>query len=186
MNIQKIAIKELNPATYNPRQINEEDFEKLKKSLKEWDLVEPVVVNKDMTIIGGHQRVKAAIAMGWDEIDCNVVNLDKKAEKLLNLALNKITGEWNYELLYDLIIDLPNDELKLAGFEQEEIKKIKNLLASLNDDDISLENMEFEDKVRGAEFRVLLPQGHAAIDELREEIHKLKVSFPDCIIKEQL
>lgn len=55
-----------------------------------------------MTIIGGHQRVTVAAALGYTEVPCAIVEVSKTQEKALNIALNKISGEWNQELLADL------------------------------------------------------------------------------------
>lgn len=87
---------------------------KNKNSITEFGYVEPIIVNSDMTIIGGHQRATVLQTLGYDEIDCIVIEIDKTKEKALNIALNKITGEWNQELLADLIEDLQNQTLMLV------------------------------------------------------------------------
>ena len=112
----------LNPAEYNPREITEVEFEKLKNSLEEFGFVENVIINKDNQIIGGHMRVKAAIALGIELVPCLRVDLTKNKEKLLNLALNKISGRWDNEKLGVLITELANDkDIGLAGFESWEL-----------------------------------------------------------------
>ena len=58
MNIKKIQINKLKPATYNPRQISTKQYNDLKESIETFGLVDPIIVNNDMTIIGGHQRYK--------------------------------------------------------------------------------------------------------------------------------
>ncbi len=73
--------------------------------------MEPVIVNSDMTINRrGHQRATVLTDLGYEEIDCIVIDIDKQKEKALNIALNKITGEWNKELLADLIADLQDSD----------------------------------------------------------------------------
>lgn len=94
MEIQKIATKKLIPATYNPRKDlkpNDMEYQKIKKSILEFGFVSPLVVNKDMTVIGGHQRLKVLQELGFEEVECIIVNLDKTKEKALNIALNKIS-----------------------------------------------------------------------------------------------
>ena len=90
--------------------------------------MEPVIVNSDMTIIGGHQRVSVLSDLGYEEIDCIVIDIDKQKEKALNIALNKITGEWNKELLADLIADLQDSDFDVSftGFEPPEIEQLFN------------------------------------------------------------
>ena len=75
MKIEKIEISKLKPAKYNPRQISTKQYNYLKKSLSKFSLVEPIVVNKDMTIIGGHQRYKICKELKHTEIDCVVLDL---------------------------------------------------------------------------------------------------------------
>ena len=87
MNIQLIEIEKLKPAEYNPRKDlkpEDEEYQKIKKSLVEFGYVAPVIVNSDMTVIGGHQRLKVLQELGYKEIECNIVDLDKNKEKALN------------------------------------------------------------------------------------------------------
>lgn len=129
MNIQKINVEKLKPAEYNPRKDlkpEDEEYQKIKKSMIEFGYVEPVIINKDFTVIGGHQRLKVLQELGYTEIECNVVNLDKNKEKALNIALNKITGEWDNVKLEELLSELKesNYDLTSTGFDEKEIDKI--------------------------------------------------------------
>ena len=83
MEFQKLKIADLIPATYNPRKElkpGDKEYEKIKNSIAEFGYVEPVIVNKDMTIIGGHQRVNVLKSLGYDEIECIIVDFDKTKE----------------------------------------------------------------------------------------------------------
>lgn len=120
-DLKVIPIEQLKPAEYNPRKQlkpGDKEYEKIKNSIMEFGFADPVVVNTDMTIIGGHQRVTVAKDLGYTEVPCAVVDLDKQKEKALNIALNKITGAWNEQLLADLIVDLQNEDFNvdLTGF----------------------------------------------------------------------
>lgn len=137
MEFRRIKIKELVPASYNPRKKlkpGDKEYEKIKSSIQEFGYVEPVIVNSDLTIIGGHQRVTVLFDLGYEEIDCIVVEIDKTKEKALNIALNKITGEWNKELLADLIRDLQESDFDVAftGFEPPEIEQLFNSVHDKN------------------------------------------------------
>lgn len=129
MEIKRISIKELKPAEYNPRidlRPGDEEYEKIKRSIEEFGNVQPIIINTDMTIIGGHQRYKVLKDLGYKEIECSIVKLDKTREKALNIALNKISGDWDYQLLEKLMNNL-NDEdfdLLLTGFDEKEIDKM--------------------------------------------------------------
>ena len=110
MNIQKIRAELLNPAAYNPRRDlkpGDKEYEKLKRSIEEFGYVEPVIWNqKTGNVVGGHQRLKVMLDLGQTEIDCVVVDLDLQREKALNLALNKIQGEWDENKLAELMAEL--------------------------------------------------------------------------------
>lgn len=105
-------IQKLKPAEYNPRVISGDEFEGLKESIKTFGLVDPIIVNKDMTIIGGHQRVKAAEALGLKEVPCVVLDLDKHMEKKLNVILNSpaISGKYDDSLLSEILEELKLDD----------------------------------------------------------------------------
>ncbi|MEC1719088.1 site-specific DNA-methyltransferase [Schinkia azotoformans] len=131
MEFKKLKIEDLIPASYNPRKKlkpGDSEFEKIKNSIEEFGYVDPVIVNKDMTVIGGHQRITVLKTLGYTEIDCVVIDIDKTKEKALNIALNKISGEWNKELLADLIKDLQSldYDVSFTGFDPPEIDELFN------------------------------------------------------------
>jgi DNA modification methylase len=135
VQVSKIPVGHLNPAAYNPRkdlQPGDPEYEKLKRSMQEFGYVEPIVWNKRTgNIVGGHQRYKILLDMGMQEIDCVVVDLDDAKEKALNLALNKIQGDWDYLKLEDLLQELDTGEfdIELTGFGMDEIE---DLIAQLH------------------------------------------------------
>lgn len=95
-------ISELKPAEYNPRkklQPGDPEYEDIKRSIETFGYADPIIINKGGTIIGGHQRLTVLRDLGYEEVSVIVVDLDKNHEKALNIALNKITGEWDQELL---------------------------------------------------------------------------------------
>ncbi|MBV4424306.1 site-specific DNA-methyltransferase [Clostridium tyrobutyricum] len=150
MEFKKLRIKDLVPATYNPRKKlkpGDKEFEKIKNSITEFGYVEPIIVNSDLTIIGGHQRATVLQSLGYEEIDCIAIEIDKTKEKALNIALNKITGEWNKELLADLIKDLQSSDFDVAftGFEPPEIEQLFN---SVHDKDIKEDNFDVDAELK--------------------------------------
>jgi ParB-like chromosome segregation protein Spo0J len=150
MEIRKIPIEKLNPAAYNPRkdlQPGDPEYEKLKRSIQEFGYVEPIVWNKRTgNIVGGHQRYKILLDMGMQEIDCVVVNLDDVKEKALNIALNKISGDWDMPKLKDLLQELDTGEidLELTGFATEEIEDMMTRSAGVVDIDDLLEELDMK------------------------------------------
>lgn len=126
---ERRAVSELNPAVYNPRkdlQPGDEEFERLRSSIETFGYVDPIIINEDGTVIGGHQRLKVLKLLGYDEVDCAVVNLNKQDEKALNIALNKIAGDWDEEKLAEIFQDLKAEDYDLSstGFDEDEINNI--------------------------------------------------------------
>ena len=111
-------------APYNPRTISDHDLVALGRSMTTFGVVEPVVVNRRTgRIVGGHQRVKAAEAQGIEELPVVHVDLDEAAEKQLNIALNRISGEFDLDKLSDILKELETEgaDLDLTGFTMGEI-----------------------------------------------------------------
>jgi len=128
MNIEKRKLDDLIPAEYNPRKQlkpGDAEYEKIKKSLIHFGYVDPIIINKDGTIIGGHQRASVMKQLGTEEAECVVVDLSKEDEKALNIALNKISGEWDMEKLGVLLEELNTvGVMELTGFDVEEYTKM--------------------------------------------------------------
>ena len=128
MNIEKRRIEDLRPAEYNPRkqlQPGDAEYEKIKNSLLHFGYVDPIIINKDGTIIGGHQRATVMKDLGTIEAECVAVDLSKEDEKALNIALNKISGEWDMEKLGVLLEELNTvGVMELTGFDVEEYTKM--------------------------------------------------------------
>jgi ParB-like chromosome segregation protein Spo0J len=142
MNIRKIDINKLVNAYYNPRkdlQPNDAEYKKIKASIENFGYIDPVIVNSDMTVVGGHQRLKVLKELGYREIDCVVVDMDKTQEKALNIALNKITGEWDMPALKDLLLEIDTGEidLTLTGFD---IDELETLMTQVRLDDVDVKD----------------------------------------------
>ena len=145
MNIERRKLASLHPAEYNPRralQPGDPDYERIARSIETFGYVDPLIINKDGTVIGGHQRLRVLIDLGAEEADVVVLDLDKEHEKALNIALNKITGDWDPVKLTELIgeLDLEDYDLSLTGYNEKELEAI---LAEVRLDPESLTD-EFE------------------------------------------
>lgn len=144
MNIQKINIEKLKAAEYNPRKDlkpEDEEYQKIKRSILEFGYVAPIIVNADMTVIGEHQRLKVLKELGYEEVECNIVDLDKTKEKALNIALNKITGEWDNSKLEELLAELKETDIDMdmTGFTFDEVDNILKDIEGSKEDDFDLE-----------------------------------------------
>lgn len=125
LEIEMVEIARLKPAAYNPRRpLNEDEHRQLRKSLESWGAVNPAVVNDDNTLISAHQRVLIAAELGWTKFPCVRVSVTKTVEKQMNLALNKISGDWDQDKLAVLIAELSAQaevDLEASGFAASEL-----------------------------------------------------------------
>lgn len=155
MLVKTMPIAELKPADYNPRkdlQPGDAEYEKLKRSLTEFGYVEPVIWNSTTGhVVGGHQRLKVLEDLGHNTVDVIVVELDETREKALNIALNKISGEWDNDKLALLIADLDASDFdaELTGFDDAEIAQ---LIGSLDEGEVEDDEFDLTAALEAATF----------------------------------
>ena len=157
MKMEKRKLSELRPADYNPRKAltpEDKEYQDIKRSIEKFGYVDPIIINSDGTVIGGHQRLTVLTDLGYEEADVVVVDLDKNDEKALNIALNKITGEWDEIKLKDLLLELDLNEYDLqnTGFSSGEIEDLcirleKEVEAEDDNFDLEKELEEIEEPI---------------------------------------
>lgn len=152
---EKIKISELKRADYNPRKISSSEMDKLKRSISSFGFVEPVIINKhegrENTVIGGHQRIDAAEALGIEEVPYHAVDLPLIKEKALNIALNKIRGSWDTDKLLTVLREIEKESeeiVPLTGFDDAEINYLLELEKKEKE---QIYAQETEDKIVGTE-----------------------------------
>ena len=151
MEWRTIPVGELKPAAYNPRKklkAGDKEYEKIKNSIQEFGYVEPIIVNYDMTVIGGHQRLTVLKDLGYTEVQCVVVRIeDENKVKALNVALNKITGAWDEQLLADLLVDLKTQDFNtdFTGFEAPEIEQ---LFSKVHNKEIKEDDFDVDEELK--------------------------------------
>ena len=155
--LKVLPVSVLKPAEYNPRKKlkpGDKEYKKIKASIEDFGFADPLVVNADMTIIGGHQRLTVAIDLGYTEVPCAIVDVDKTREKALNIALNKITGQWDDEMLAALLKDLDVVQFNtdLTGFEKDEIAA---LCSRLYDKDVREDGFDVDKELKQPVFSQL-------------------------------
>jgi len=147
MKIESKLVKDLNPASYNPRQINSKQYKDLKESVKKFGLVDPIIVNKDNTVIGGHQRLKICKDLKYVEVDCVMLDLSKEEERELNIRLNKNTGDFDMDILANefdieeltdwgfkhIDLDINIDKITEGNTEDDHIPEVKESRVKLGD-----------------------------------------------------
>jgi DNA modification methylase len=150
LTIEDVAIDDLLPDPANPRRISDDQLEALTRSLQEFGFVQPVLARRETgTVIGGHQRLTAARRLGYKTVPVLWLDLSQEQARLLNLALNKISGTWDQELLGRLLTDLkPIEDLDLSfsGFSEDELGKLLK----------SLDVREKRDKVEAFDLKAAL------------------------------
>jgi hypothetical protein len=124
------AIEDLVPAPYNPRvplKPGDPGFEKLRRSLEEFDLVQPIVWNRRTGhVVGGHQRLEVLRQAGRRDVECVVVDLPLEREQALNVALNNhaVGGDWDPGKLVALVEELQqlaDFDATLTGFDAQQL-----------------------------------------------------------------
>lgn len=137
MRIRPMAVADLTPADYNPREIGDKAMAGLEASISEFGLVEPIVWNERTgNVVGGHQRLRVIQASGEQVTDVVVVDVPLGREKAMNVALNNphITGDYS-DSLQGLLEEIAGDDSEL--FESVRLDEL--LLPEALDDDIAPE-----------------------------------------------
>ena len=128
LQIEHVAPRTLLPHPRNPRTISSAQMASLERSIASFGLVDPVVVRKaDRTVIGGHQRLEAARKLGLKTVPAVFLDLSEAEASLLNIALNKISGDWDLEKLGEILSelrDLPDVDVTLTGFDSQELEDL--------------------------------------------------------------
>lgn len=119
MEIRNVNIKDLKPYEKNPRR-NDEAVKFVASSIKEFGFKVPIIVDKDMVIIAGHTRYKAAKRLKLKEVPVIMADdLTDEQVKAFRLADNKVAerSEWDFDLLTDELTDILDIDMEQFGFE---------------------------------------------------------------------
>ena len=180
MKIEKMKVSDLKYAPYNPRKIDDKELAKLKRSISEFGYVEPIVWNQRTGfVVGGNQRLKALRELGIEEVDVVVVDLSDAKEKALNVALNKISGEWDFPKLKDLLTDIDTGDfdIELTGFDLDEIENLITFYKEPEEDgfdtDTALEEIEEPKTKRGDIYLLGKHRLMCGDSTVKEDVEKL-------------
>jgi DNA modification methylase len=162
IQIEQLPIGDLRPDPANPRRISDQELETLTRSISEFGLFDPIIARReDKTVIGGHQRLLAARKLGYKTIPVVLADLTVEQAHLLNIALNKISGSFDQELLARLLKELqevPNIDLSLSGFEDDELKKLLKSLDARERRD-RIENFDLDAAIKDAQNAPIAKRG---------------------------
>jgi len=192
VEFETININELKPAEYNPRYMPVEEMSKLRNNLETFGLVDPIIIDltDNNTVIGGHQRLEVLkeiddtqdlkllrlgdVGLIFRETDLKIK--DKNDQKALNLSLNKISGEWDYGKLDDLLLELTEDnyQIELTGFDEELLDDTTlfntELFEESNNNSENTSKTEVERKIE-ENIEQELNQGVSEWDKQRQEVY---------------
>lgn len=113
-------IKDLIPFAHNPRRIGDHEARKLAELLSTFGLIDKPIITRDNIIIGGHQRILALKKMKVKEVECYVPDKDLEDSdiRMLNLGLNRATGEFDWDILAN---SWEADDMLSGGITPEEL-----------------------------------------------------------------
>lgn len=187
MKIEKIKLTDIVPATYNPRQISNEEKQKLKNSIDNFGIVEPILINlsNNNQIIGGHQRFDVLFeqhlldndlyaelnllrlneSYGWVFPDNDKTLESEDMEKALNLVLNRVSGDWDQNKLHAIFQDLKEsgfNQMGLTGFNNDEITGFTGLSNNMASAD---ETSTITDDDINLDNNMIIPEDEPEYDE---------------------
>lgn len=140
LKVVQVDINKLRPSEYNPRRISDEQLEHLNKSMDEHGFVQPILVNRNpkrkYVVIAGHQRLRVAKQRGMKTVPTIFVDVSEEQERLLNLRLNRISGQFDNELLFQ---HFDIETLLKTGFDDIDLGDIWNSNLDIEDDDFDEE-----------------------------------------------
>ncbi len=161
LRLVQVPIDDLHPDPANPRKISDAELNALTRSLREWGFVQPVIArHDDHIVIGGHQRLVAARRFGLKTVPTIFVDLSAEKSHLLNLALNKISGDWDEQLLARMLADLQANavDLTVSGFGPDELNRLLKGLDAQDKHD-RLESFDLEAALGEAEAKPVTQPG---------------------------
>jgi len=178
IEVRVLPIKSLKPAAYNPRKVlrpSDSTYKKLRASLEEFGLVEPLVWNEFTgRVVGGHARLRILKELGITKVAVSVVRLDEQREKALNVVLNNYEAQGRYDpaKLAELLVELDVlDALKLTGFDSSTLAALRYEPARLPDDDRDPDRVEVTLVTDAATFGRLETKLDALVREYDLEAH---------------
>ena len=123
-----VLFTSINEQAYNPRKITPEKFVGLKASIRKNGFLDPLVLRKTGNgLIGGHQRMRAVREICAEDktslplnLPCVILDIDERDAKKLNIALNKLGGEFDNKKLAELLIDIQGTS-PITASEREEM-----------------------------------------------------------------
>lgn len=123
-----IPLEDIRPAAYNPRvtlKPGDKEYEALKNSIEQFGAVVPLIVNSATgNLISGHQRYNILREAGAAEAEVVLLDIPLEEEKALNVALNKVDGEWDMDKLQQFFDGIDYGDIQVTGFTPDELESL--------------------------------------------------------------
>ena len=163
MKIETLNIADIRASSFNPRITLEKgsrEYEAIADSIREFGFVEPLVVNShNMCCLGGHQCLSVLKDMGVESVECVMVEEpDQAREKALCVALNRIKGEWDMDMLAALLQDEAVFSLP-TGFEEGEVD-LERMLEDVEPPELPEDEPEEAEEPSGPEGTTVVKIGN--------------------------
>ena len=124
MNVVKKPIEDITPYEKNARKYGQETIDAVANSIEKFGWQQPLVVDKNLTIIVGHVRYEAAKKLGCKKVPVIIASrLSKAKVAAYRLADNKLgeLSSWNFEQLSEQISQMDANMLLTVGFDEIEL-----------------------------------------------------------------
>lgn len=138
LQIENKPIDGLIDSEYNPKKCSAKEENDIRNSIMKFGIVDPLIVNmhkgRENILIGGHQRKRICKELGYTEVPCVILDLEKDAEMELNLRLSKNTASIDEELV---VRNFTEEMIKEVGFQ---IAKLKDVVSDYEEKFNSITN----------------------------------------------
>lgn len=154
-------VDELAPWDKNPRGINKDDFERLKRQITNLGIYKPLLINKDNVVLGGNMRLKAYQDLGIEEVEVSVVDA-QTPKRMLEYALsdNDRAGYYEDQQLAELVASVPDIDLGDYKVDMGKPISIGELLQQLGPGDVNNTNQEIDTDILGEDLDIECPKCH--------------------------
>ena len=157
MKIQELNIEQIKPYDNNPRK--NLNYDKVAKSIKEYGFQQPIVVDKNMSIIVGHTRYEAAKRLDLKTVPVVIADLDPLKAKAYRIADNRLNedSKWDFSLLNKEFTDLMDNHFDLdnLGFDNKELENLITFEPEFKTDDDVPEMEDLDQDIMPSQVRMV-------------------------------
>lgn len=120
-------MNEIQQHPQNARIHTKKNLDAIKKSLSQWGQYKPIVVQKSsMYILAGNGTYQAAVALGWAEIECTLIDVTDEQAKAILIMDNRSSdlSQTDEKMVLDMLQDMDADLFDLTGYDEADLDKM--------------------------------------------------------------